>query len=218
MPILQAMNSQKSYILRQWVVSLPTATGFTTWLGMCGSGAGIGQEVVPQRYRRIPVGQQRVWRGRSAADLLVVVQVAAGSRVTPEPNRLSPATRSGFVLPVPQSHNFRFHVFCAESRWNEIPLRLDHLSAMACPPQTSSGRADIFSVTEDFPSFSRPQPLSVRLENGLLQHSERVRAPQSHRKKPRPRWRWILQDWDRRLGNAKRSPNSKLSHKSLGQS
>ena len=38
---------------------------------------------------------------------------------------------------------------------------------------------------EDFPSFSRPQPLSLRLENGLLQHRTRVRAPQCHRKKPR---------------------------------
>ena len=38
---------------------------------------------------------------------------------------------------------------------------------------------------EDFPSLSRPKPLSLRLENGLLQHRTRVRAPQSHRKKPR---------------------------------
>ena len=38
---------------------------------------------------------------------------------------------------------------------------------------------------EEFPSFSRPKPLSLRLENGLLQHRTRARAPQSHRKKPR---------------------------------
>ena len=39
-------------------------------------------------------------------------------------------------------------------------------------------------MPEESPSLSRPKPLSLRLENGLLQHRTRARAPQSHRKEP----------------------------------
>jgi len=47
------------------------------------------------------------------------------------------------------------------------------------------GPAETGKKPEDFPSFSRPKPLSLRLENGLFKHSKRARAPQSHRKRPR---------------------------------
>ena len=38
---------------------------------------------------------------------------------------------------------------------------------------------------EDSPSFSRHNPLSLRLENGLLQHRTRVPTPKYQRKKAR---------------------------------
>ena len=40
-------------------------------------------------------------------------------------------------------------------------------------------------MSDEFPSLSRLKSLSLRLESGLLQHSNRASAPQPNRKKPR---------------------------------
>ena len=126
-------------------------------VGVTGCGGDTGLEDTRRKQRKEMTGQ---WLCRARADsgrIASVIRVA--SKIVNSARMLDGA--SGFCAPA------------------------GGLELIRAGPSVNATRPRPAKKPEEFPSFSRPKPLSLRLEDGLLQHSTRARAPHSHRKKPR---------------------------------